>query len=414
MDDKAYIFYRKLKALCNSFVFYICRIFPIKQNLVSICTFEGKGGFGCNPKYIVKKLYEQNPKLEFIWFVNDFSKKFPNYIKKIPNTLFNRAYWLSRSKIWIDNYRKPYGTRKRKGQFYLNTWHGELGFKTIGLWRKSGFSKIARLVSENDSKMIDAVTISSKWGENVFPRGLLYDGELLMTGSPRCDILYGNLEKARKKFREKHNIPNDAKLIMFAPTYREASKRGMRSIMSEISSIDFKRLLKNLVSKFGGKWYLCFRVHPQLVANINLNINSNINVIDVSLDDDMYEDLAAMDAFITDYSSAAFDASLCRLPVFIYTDDLNVYKNARGDLEWEMSSGKAGDVKTNSGVVPGIEAFLPYPIAENNDELESNILDFNQKLYNEKVEEFERKVSLLFDGKSSERVANIILQKINK
>ncbi len=47
-------------------------------------------------------------------FVNDMQKEFPDYIKKVPNTLWSRAYWLSTSKIWIDNYRKPYGTIKKK------------------------------------------------------------------------------------------------------------------------------------------------------------------------------------------------------------------------------------------------------------------------------------------------------------
>ncbi|MBR1622530.1 MAG: CDP-glycerol glycerophosphotransferase family protein, partial [Pseudobutyrivibrio sp.] len=83
---------------------------------MSVCTFEGKGGFGCNPKYVVEKLHEKDSNIKFVWFLNRnaMDKPMPDYVRKAPNTLWSRAYWLSRSKVWIDNYRKPYGTVKCK------------------------------------------------------------------------------------------------------------------------------------------------------------------------------------------------------------------------------------------------------------------------------------------------------------
>ena len=145
--EDLYILKRRIKALCNSMCFYFCRVFPIDKKLVSVCTFEGKGGFGCNPKYVVEKLHKMDGSLKFVWFVNKnaWEKEFPDYIKKVPNTLWSRAYYLTRSKVWIDNYRKPYGTVKRKGQYYVNTNHYTLGIKTVGLWRGAGFSKMAYL-----------------------------------------------------------------------------------------------------------------------------------------------------------------------------------------------------------------------------------------------------------------------------
>lgn len=151
-----YIRRRKIKAFRESLLYYIFRIFPIKKNRITVTTYEGKGGFCCNPKYIVKELHKRDTELEFIWLVNDpESKEFPDYIRKEKNDIWHRAYYLTTSKVWIDNYRKPLGTKKRKGQFYVNTWHGNLGFKRIGLWRGKAFSKIAYLVSKNDSDMID-------------------------------------------------------------------------------------------------------------------------------------------------------------------------------------------------------------------------------------------------------------------
>ena len=69
-----------------------------------------------------------------------------------------------------------------------------------------------------------------------------------------------------KKFRKKHNLPLEAKVVMYAPTFREGAKDGKRTVFSEVWTIDFERLLENLEKKFGGDWYLCLRVHPQLAG----------------------------------------------------------------------------------------------------------------------------------------------------
>lgn len=408
MNERNYIWYRKLKAFGNKMCFVLCRLFPIKQNRISVCTFEGKGGFGCNPKYIVEELHKRNADYEFIWFVNDMKKKFPPYIKKVPNTLWSRAYWLSTSKIWIDNYRKPYGTSKRNGQYYLNTWHGTIGFKSMGLWRGKAFSKMAYLVSKNDSDMIDNAVIDSKWCVEVWPKGIVYDGECLYTGAPRCDVLFGNRSQYKEAFRKQNGISKDAKVVMFAPTFRESAVNGKRTVFSEAWTLDFKRLLHNLKSRFGGEWYLCLRLHPQLASDITKHGESLLQgrVIDVSQADDMYEVLAAMDVFITDYSSAAMDASYAHMPVFIYADDIENYMNERGSMLWNMSTDSKKPVTNNKEMTPGINVVLPYPIAQNNDELEENILHFDENKYISMMKEFENAVELVFDGKASKKVAD--------
>ncbi len=222
MNEKNYIRYRKLKAKAESLCFYICRIFPIDNKLISVCTFEGKGGFGCNPKYIVEELHRRNADYRFVWFVNKnaWEKEFPDYIKKVSNTLWSRAYYLSRSKVWLDNYRKPLGTRKRRGQYYLNTNHFTIGIKCTGLNRGKGFSEMARLVCQNDSDMMDALITDSDWCEKTSPKGMLFDGPYLRTGAPRCDVLYGDRTRYKEQFRKNHNIPLDAKVVMYAPTFR--------------------------------------------------------------------------------------------------------------------------------------------------------------------------------------------------
>ena len=418
MREENYIRYRKLKALGNSLVFHMMRIFPIDNKLINVCTFEGKGGFGCNPKYVVEELHRQHPELKFVWMVNDSSwdKEFPDYIKKVRNSsLISRAYWLSRAKVWIDNYRKPLGTCKRKGQYYLNVNHFTVGIKCTGLHRGSSFSKMAYLVNKNDSDMIDDLVIDSEWCASCFKDAMVYDGNLLKTGSPRCDVLYGDRSEQKRKFRQKHNLPKNAKVLMFAPTFREGSKNGVRSVYSEVWSLDFRRLLETLEKKTGGIWYICLRVHPQLAPTFKGLEKSDISnrILDESQADDMYEILAGMDAYITDYSSALFEAGFAGIPSFVYADDIQKYAHDRGSLMWNLATDLKDHITNNKEVTPKFDLEFPFQIATDNEEMGKLIIDFDIYEYDRKLTEFKNHIRLIFDGKASERIVKHVLDMVN-
>ena len=418
MRENTYIKYRKLKGFLNSLCFYICRIFPIDNNLICLCTFEGKGGFGCNPKYIAEELHRRNPKYKFVWLVNKeaWDKEFPDYIKKVNNSnIWCRAYWLTKSKIWIDNYRKPLGTVKRKGQYYFNVNHYTVGIKCTGLLREEGFSRMAYLVSKNDSDMIDELIIDSDWCEKCFDKALVYEGHMLKIGSPRCDVLYGDRTYYKKKFRTRHNISATAKVVMYAPTFREGAKDGKRFVYSEEFTLDFEKLIEAFEKKFGGDWYICIRVHPQLAASFKMTYVERLKgrIIDESQADDMYEILAGMDAYITDYSSAIFEAGFAKIPAFIYAEDIQQYSKDRGNLYWNLASDPHDHVTNNKKMHPDMNLVLPFPIATNNKEMEMEMEKFNVDLYNHVLDEFHGKIGLVFDGRASVRLADEIEKVIS-
>ncbi len=413
--EKWYIKTRKFQAFLHSLQFYVCRIFPIRKNRIAVCTFEGKGGFGCNPKYIVEELHRRDPDLEIVWMVNDLTKEFPAYIKKVPNTNWSRAYWMSTSKVWIDNYRTRYGTKKRKGQYYLNTNHYTLGIKTVGPLRGKGFSKIAYMVSKSDSDMMDDLIIDSKFGEIMCPKGLIYGGPFLKTGAPRCDVLYGDRDEKKRAYRKYRGLPDNAKIMLFAPTFREGARDGKRFVYSEEWTIDFSRLIKNLEKKFGGMWYLCFRVHPQLAPTFEDYQNPDIDgrILNESQADDLYVIMAAMDAYLTDYSSACFEAGFARMPVFIYADDIEQYANDRGALFWNLATDPRDHVRSNPEIFPNMDVEFPFSIAVSNDELEENIMTFDRGVYEDRLEAFDNDIELVFCGHAGEKVTNVILDMMS-
>lgn len=112
--------------------------------------------------------------------------------------------------------------------------------------------------------------------------------------------------------------------------------------------------------------------------------------------------------FVTDYSSAAMDASYTHMPVFIYADDIQEYLNDRGSMLWNLSVESKKPVTNNKAMTPDIDVVLPYTIAQNNKELKENILNFDEKEYLYKMEQFENAVQLVFNGNASAGVADKI------
>ena len=95
---------------------------------------------------------------------------------------------------------------------------------------------------------------------------------------------------------------------------------------------------------------------------------------------------------ITDYSSCQFDFLIQRKPTFMFAPDIDSYVNERGLL---------------------FDPFqLPFSCSLNNDDLEKNILQFDQDTYIQKVNAFFDEHQLQDDGQASNRVADIIAAKI--
>lgn len=404
--EKKYIQKRLLKAHLQSIPFYLCRIFPVNRKKIAFCCIEGTTGYSCNPKYIARELISRNSEkktdFEFFWLVNDTNKKFPPQIKVVKNTLWKRAYTLATAGIWIDNSRKQLEVRKRKEQLYIQTWHARLGFKPTCMDRGASFSRIAYLVSKHDSDMVDYWLSNSDWYDKTLPTGSLYEGKTLRTGSPRCDILINANDEIKENIRKQYQIEKDARILMYAPTFRGGSQGIHRELdINEENEPDFEQLIKAFEKKFGGKWYLFLRMHPQLtVRNIHPIINEPgekkqdyINlagrIIDVSQVDDMYELLAGCNAFLTDYSSAAFDAAAMRIPVFIYAADYKAYEKERGSLLWDLKK-------------------LPFPLAQNRKEMSQKIECFEEKKYQDALTGLFQETGMMEDGEGSVKVANFI------
>ena len=390
-NEVLYICKRRVKAGCLGLVFLLMRVFPIKRNKIVFAAFEGDGGFGCNPRYIAEELHRRNRDVEMIWLTHDIHHGFPDYIHPVTDTGVNTAYHLSTAKVWVDNYRKPFGTLKRKGQLYIQTWHASIGFKAVGLYRGDAFPKIARIVSEWDSNLADYFISNSEYCDKVYPKKLLYNGPTLRTGSPRCDIIVGDRKQIRIDIRSRYHLPENKKIVLYAPTFRGGVQKGKKAVVPNTPGIDFEMTINALSDRFGGEWIVMLRLHPQLAAIYEtMPVDKKPeNAIDVSQADDTSELIAASDILITDYSSCAFDAMYGKIPVFIYADDIEDYKKKRGQFMWKKEE-------------------LPFSVATDNDELEKNIKRFDAEGYAKSCDAFMTKQGVVENGQASRKISDFI------
>lgn len=398
-QESMYIAKRKARAFFYYLAFCACRIFPVDKKKIVMWTFECGGGYGCSPKYVAEEILKRNrdsrTDFKIIWLLDDIEKEFPGEIQKVKSTFLNRVFHLSTAGTWVSNTRAFYGTGKRKNQTYIQTWHATICIKPIGKWRGERLPHMAYLVSTYDSGLIDYVLSGSDWCSHMYRDGLIYDGEIVKTGTPRCDVLLHERKEKRIEIRQNYGMEEHARILLYAPTFRGGSQKGDRSVNTEEATVDFGRLIEAMEDRFGGIWYVLLRLHPQLAAKMDgVKVDGvSERLIDVSQHPDMNEILAGTDAFLTDYSSAIFEAAMAGMPGFIYADDLEEYVADRGDLFFDMRK-------------------LPFPVALDNDELTENIRNFDEDAYEQKRKQFMEEMGVFEDGCASERVVDLIVGSV--
>jgi CDP-glycerol glycerophosphotransferase len=378
------IFYIRL------FCYYFFRIFPIQQDKIFVTNFNGKG-FGDHPKYIILELLRRPEKYKIVWQVKKkYSCEFPASLAIVPYGSIYAIYEEVTAKIWIDNCRKQLYVRKRRGQFYIQTWHsGPVEIKKVERDVENNLSPSYVRQAKRDSAMIDLfLSYGSANKRNEFLRSVYwYEGEILKCGCPRDDIFFSRDARTKDKILSYFHLDSDAKLILFAPTFRD-------NFNTSTYNLNFDLILDVLNKAGNGKWVFLVRLHPNISEKVSTLDFFNNTVINATCYDDMQELLYAADILITDYSDCMFEFALLKKPIFLYFEDVIDYLKERG-FYFDIFS-------------------LPFPAAQNIDDLIKNIKNFNGADYLRKIEVAFQKLDSPNDGKASERVVNRIVEEINR
>ncbi|MDR0443429.1 MAG: CDP-glycerol glycerophosphotransferase family protein [Treponema sp.] len=364
----------------------ILYIFPIHKNRIIFVSQRGIQ-YSCNPKYLFEHIYnEYGSTYQYIWCLND-KKIFPDEFKnvKIVRFLSLRYVWYTMtSKYYVSNIEIEPIFPGRKGQMVINTWHGGGAYKFSNVLMLPFYIKARRqymmallVIREKQTSFV--ISSCRKFTECFSKDWITPAEKFLPIGMPRNDILFTDCS-FKKKIAEHYKLNQKQKIILYAPTYRGATFNP--------ESFDFtfnvEDLIKNTKIRFGGEYILFYRGH--LFFSFDYVPDG---VINASKYPDMQELLSATDILITDYSASMWDFSLMKKPCFLYAPDVKKYQEEQG-------------------FYTPIEEW-PFPLAETNEQLMENILQFDEEKYKQAVQKHHADLGSYETGNACEQFCEYVL-----
>ena len=354
---------------------------PIVKNQIAFMSGR-RDEIGGNPEYVYN-LIKDRKDIEFKFLM--FSD--PAGHRRIKNVIkFLKLYATSKVVIVDDYFRLLNLVTKREDVKLFQLWHACGAFKTFGFTRlgKKGGPK----QTDPNHRMYDYAIVSSQEIAKHYAEGFgLSDENVVATGIPRTDIFmdeeYAN--KVRTSFYERYPQLKNKKILLFAPTFRG---NGQMSAFYPIDAFDIEKAYEGL----GGEYAILIKLHPFCKERFEIPNQYSDVIIDMSEDDELNDLLFVTDLLVTDYSSVIFEASLLNIPMMFYAFDLYDYIASR-DFYYDF------------------EGFVPGKIVFSENEL-INCINAND-FESEKVNGFKNKFFDDLDGKSSKRVADLILKNLD-
>ena len=322
-------FVQSVYRLGISSVFQIIgKLFKVDDTLVLM---NGHGyRYNDSPRAIYEKMIELGiaKNYKIVWALNSpESAEIPGDVSKIKMDTVEYFKTAMKAKYWISCVNIERGLHfKKKNQIYLNTWHGaSLNYVGNAVGGRNDFH----------FEHIDYFCYNGEYEREFIKRDFnVRDDALIPTGYPRNDALYEATEKDRNKFRKQFEIPDDKKVILYAPTWRESQDGGESFKLAP--PIDWEKW-KN---KLGDKYVVFLRTHPYTTELMNVQFDDFVrDFINYPNVNDL---LIAADVLISDYSGIQLDYSILERPQVCFGYDFDTYKLSRGfyfDMEKTMPNG---------------------------------------------------------------------------
>ena len=298
-----------------NFLFRLLGIFVrTDSNLVVFVSMMGKK-YNDSPRVIYEylKSHEKYKDYHCIWA---FEK--PQDYPEVPSIkidtlqyfimLLKAGYWISSTNI-----QRGLSFKKKKTK-WMYTCHGT-AFKLCGNdcpGRK-----------DFDYSSVNYICVQSKFDEYVMEKGFMARKDsFLECGRPCNDRLFHVSETDRIVIRKKMGIPDDKKVILYAPTWRDSIDGGVSYAIRPPLSFE------NWEKELGNQYVVLFRAHH--ITTKILNVQFNDFVRDVSLYPDVNDIMIASDILISDYSAILTDYAILERPIFCFAYDYDDYLKTRG------------------------------------------------------------------------------------
>lgn len=376
--------------------------YKIDDKTIFFEVYDGRN-YTCSPKAIYEKMLtmKEFKDFKFVWAFNEPSKHDVMKDKRLVIVKTNtKDYYkyISSSKYWIVNSIMDECITKKKGQVYVQCWHGtplkRLRYDIEVNGAVLNTIEEIRKRNDRDAVKFDYFISPSKYCTEKFTSAfnLVALGKkdiIIEEGYPRNDSLFNRNKKEVDKIKDKLGIPKDKKVICYLPTFRDNQHTSGVGYTYNLA-INFDSLKK----RFGKDYVILFKPHYFIANKIDLSKYKNF-VYNVANYDEINDIYLASDLLITDYSSVFFDYANLNRPVMFYMYDFDDYKNNLRDFYISLDE-------------------LPGPIAKTQKELEDYIVNIDKSIskYKKTYDKFNDKYNYLDDGNASERVIRVIFKDI--
>ncbi len=332
------------------------------------------GTFADSPRAISEALHRLGADYEHVWTIAPGNEA-PEWGTSVAPHDREYLRYLGRAGYVVGNLGMPDYYRKKDASRYLQTWHGtplkRIAFDIPDQF--AGRSEYLRTLTRDVARW-DGLVSPNPFSTEVLARAFRYDGPVLETGYPRNDLLSDpRRDEIRARVRQQLEIPDDARAVLYAPTWRDSS-----SFDVELEVDAFLDELEDHV--------VMLRLHHLVAAAADLTPNERLR--DVSGHTDNRELMLAADVLVTDYSSMMFDFAVTGKPLLFLTYDLDRYRDDLRGFYFDFEAEAPGPLLTDTGELIGALGELEAVTAR----------------YGPAYDAFRARFCALEDGHASERV----------
>lgn len=361
----------KLEKLVMTIVLTLCKpilvFMKINPNKITFISLESEKLVG--DFQLVAVELEKTRQYEIDYILVKFKKTLKGYIQYFFSCI-HQFFAINTSKLVILDYNNfVCNGFKRKGVTVLQLWHATGAIKKFG---NDAF---------RDYKIngYDATIVNSEAFKSIFASAFsMNESQVYVTGIPKTDRFFiEEKKKTDREMLEKIYPPIvGKKVILYAPTFRGKLFHGF-----DHTTIN----LQQVIDQISEDYVILYKMHP-LISHVTFEENEriiNCNTMSIR------KLFSITDILISDYSAIIYDFSVFNKPMIFYCPDLESYKE-------------------KVGIYLDYEKEMPGPICKTEGEVIS-IINKNEYDLN-RIESFKNKYFQYFDGKSTQRVVQLIDQ----
>lgn len=324
-----------------------------------------------NMKLISDSIKKLDQKYEEVYLTIKYSNSILGKIRYVIEIAKQIYHIKTSSVVIIDGNNFVISNIDKKNTKVIQIWHACGAIKKFG----NDFKR------KYDIKNYDYIITSSSKSKAIMASAFgVKEEQVLPLGCARTDILFNKnkMNKYKKAMYSKYPEFKSKKVILYAPTFRGEG----------IYDKDFLDIDLDKISKILGKEYIILHKHHPIINIKHRYLEEN--VYDVS-HESLYKLFSITDILVSDFSAIIYDFSILEKNMIFYVPDLKEYKR-------------------NRGLYIDYEEFVPGDIVYDEDGLAKNILDGKCNI--KKIREFKYDFFDFLDGKSADRIADFIKNKI--